>query len=161
MKRNRIFNRTILLFLSMLMILSVLSGCAEKEVVNPQTDTAYKAGTYVVEADGIGGPVKVEVTFSDGEIEDIEILSHSETAGLGDTALDTMKERILSGQSLTVDTVSGATVSSEAILVAVEKAVKEAGGDVEALKNKIVKKEGEGKTEKLEADVIVVGAGAS
>src|SRR5690606_32598432 len=79
----------------------------------------------------------------------------------GDTALDTMKERILSGQSLAVDTVSGATVSSEAILVAVEKAVKEAGGDVEALKNKIVKKEGEGKTEKLEADVIVVGAGAS
>lgn len=165
MCKNGFFKRTILIFLSIIMILSVVSGCSQKEqkVINPQTETKglYKAGSYIVEVDGRNGVVKVEVTFSDDKIEDIKIISHSETTGLGDTAMEKTIENILSGQSLAIDTVAGATVSSEAILVAVEEAVKQAGGNVDELKQKLVKNEGEGKTEKLEADVIVIGAGAS
>lgn len=179
MKRNGILKKIMVVFLSLIMILSVLSGCTDEDAIAPETETetqtqvetqtgtetetkiTYKPGTYTAEADGRNSVVKVEVTFSDSKIEDIKIISHSETAGLGDTAMEKIKELILSDQTLAVDTITGATVSSNAILLAVEDAVKQAGGNVDALKQKVAKKEGEGKTEKLEADVIVIGAGAS
>lgn len=144
----------------MLLIVLMMSGCTQQETNSIQA-SGYTAGTYAAEADGYGGPVKVEVTFSETEITDAEILSHSETAGLGDAALERMKEQILVGQTLAVDTVAGATISSSAMIAAIEDAVQQAGGDVEALKANGVEKPSEGKIEKLEADVVVVGAGAS
>lgn len=62
---------------------------------------------------------------------------------------------------MAVDAVSGASLSSEAMLAAVEDAVTKGGGNLEVLKAGGVQKAGEGKTEKLESDVVVVGAGAS
>lgn len=162
MKKNGIFKRTVLVFLSIVLVLSVLSGCTGNKQGTETSNVSFKPGTYTAEADGRNGVVKVEVTFSENKIEDIKIVSHIETQGLGDTAMDKVKEEILSNQTLAVDTVTGATVSSNALLQAVEDCVKQAGGDVDALKKKEVsKKTNEGKTEKLEADVIVIGAGAS
>jgi hypothetical protein len=63
-------------------------------------------------------------------------------------ALKTTTKEILDGQTLAVDTVSGATTSSQGILSAVEDCVKQAGGNVQALKV-ANKKVGAGKTEKL------------
>ncbi|MGG6309939.1 FAD-dependent oxidoreductase [Paenibacillus macerans] len=124
--------------------------------------SAFKAGTYTGEAEGKDGTVKVEVTMEKAnQIKDIKIVSQSETEGLGDSALQKIKEQILANQTLAIDAVSGASVSSDALLTAVENAVKKAGGDLTALKAGSVKKAGEGKTEKLQADVVVVGAGAS
>ncbi|MGB4437837.1 MAG: FMN-binding protein [Sedimentibacter sp.] len=88
----------------------------------------FKEGTYTAEAQGNGGIVKVEVTFTATEIKDIKILSQIETAGLGDAALEKIRLSILAIQTLAVDTISGATYSSNAILKAVEDCVKQAGG---------------------------------
>jgi fumarate reductase flavoprotein subunit len=155
MKRRRGIKGILLVALCMLLITAAFTGCSKK------TAAAYKAGTYTAEAQGKEGPVKIQVTFSETKITDIKTIGQSETAGIGGAAIETITKQVTEGQTLAVDAVSGATTSSEAILAAVADCVKQAGGNVEALKKVAVKKPGEGKTEKLQADIVVVGAGAS
>ena len=57
----------------------------------------------------------------------IEVVEHHETEGIGTLAVDQMPGRILEAQSLDVDIVSGATVTSKAILEAVTDALSQAG----------------------------------
>lgn len=156
MRKKFAISRIGSILIGLFLIAALLSGCTTQ-----QTTNSFKPGTYTAEAQGHGGPVKVAVTFDKSKITDIKIVQQSETAGLGDKALDQVKGAILSNQSLGIDAVSGATYSSNAMLTAVGDAVKQAGGNVEALKKVGVKKAGEGKTETLTADVAVVGAGAS
>lgn len=83
---------------------------------------AWNDGTYTGTADGHNGPLTVEVVVVDGKISAIEVVEHSETPGLFDHGL-TVRESIIAEQSLTVDSVSGATVSSKAIIAAVQNAL--------------------------------------
>ena len=78
---------------------------------------------YIGESNGFGGPVKVKVTMDGDKIANIEVLSHTETAGVSDPAFETIPAAILNAQSTEVDAVSGATVSSKAIMAAVEDAL--------------------------------------
>lgn len=66
-------------------------------------------------------------------------------------------EEIVAYQSLAVDTVAGATYSSQAVLDAVAACVEQAGGDVEALKAVAIEKSVSTETVAMEADVVVVG----
>lgn len=76
-------------------------------------------------------PVVLEVAIEDGAIT---VVSHEETPGLSDPAFEYVPAAIIEKQSLAVDTVSGAPLTSNAILAAVEEAAAQAGLDVEALK---------------------------
>lgn len=181
MKRKPGF-KFIMISLCLVLMVSMFSGCSsdstKKDAANQQTDQnqtskeqdtadspsaelTFKPGTYTGEAKGKEGTLKLEVTFTEHEIADIKVVSQGETAGIGDAAIESLKEQILSGQTLAVDAVSGASQTSEGLIAAVEDAVSQAGGDVEVLRSRAVKKENEGKVEQLEADVVVVGAGAS
>ena len=122
---------------------------------------AMTAGTYEGEANGIGGPVKVAVTVSETAIESVEVVSHSETAGISDPAIEKIPAAIVEGQTLAVDVVAGASVTSGAILSAVEQALTEAGADVEALKVKAETEAVAGETVEMTADVVVIGAGGA
>lgn len=150
------------IMMCMLLIVGVLSGCTgESKNETKASDSTFKAGTYTGEAEGKDGTIKVEVTVDDAsKISDIKIVSQSETGGLGDAALEKVKAQIITDQTLAVDAVSGASLSSKAMVEAVENAMKQAGGNVESLKV-AVKKSGEGKTEQLTTDIVVIGAGAS
>ena len=97
-------------------------------------DFSYKAGTYRSWAMGNNGDVTLYVTFSKNAIKSIKVVSHKETPGLSDPAFAKIPDAIVKKQTLAVDAVSGATNTSRAILEAVEKAVKAAGGDAAALK---------------------------
>lgn len=174
MRQKAVHNITIILLCFVLM-LTILGGCSgnnaaeptESEPTNQQQESgepssSFKPGTYKAEADGKDGKIQVEVTFDEAEnITDIRIVSQTETAGIGDTAIEKVKEQIIAGQTLSVDAVSGATETSSALLAAVENAVKQAGANIEAFKGREVQKAGAGKVEQLTADVAVVGAGAS
>ena len=146
------------ILLSFLLILTACAGGASKT-----EGTGFKAGTYEIEIDGYGGPMKVATTFTEDSIEKVEVLEHKETDGIGTNAVDQIPTAIVESQSLGVETVSGATASSQAILKAVENAVKEAGGDVEALKTAPANdtKEAKGDPVKEETDVVVVGGGGA
>lgn len=71
---------------------------------------------------GMGGEVVVKVTFDGDTITDIEIIKQTETEGIGDVALEELAQRIVEANSTEVDTVSGATTSSRALIAAVEDA---------------------------------------
>ena len=121
---------------------------------------AYTEGTYTATAQGNNGPVTVSVTFSADAITDVTVVEHSETVGLSDRPIAEIPAAIVENQSLAVDTVSGATNSSNAILTAVADCVAQAGGDVEALKAVAVEK---APVEDVEAtyDVVVLGGGGA
>lgn len=121
---------------------------------------AYTEGTYTATAQGNNGPVTVSVTFSADAITDVTVVEHSETAGLSDRPIAEIPAAIVENQSLAVDTVSGATNSSNAILTAVADCVAQAGGDMEALKAVAVEK---APVEDVEAtyDVVVLGGGGA
>lgn len=120
----------------------------------------YTAGTYTAEANGNNGPVKVSVTVSADAITAVEITEHAETPGLSDPAISDIPAAIVEHQSLAIDTVSGATNTSNAILTAAAEAIALAGGDVDALKAAAVET---APVEDVEAtyDVVVVGGGGA
>ena len=84
-------------------------------------DSPYADGTYTGEAQGYGGTVAVELTVENGKITDLAITS----AEKEDTA-SAVIDSILEQQSTDVDTVSGATFSSNGILHAAEDALRKA-----------------------------------
>ena len=88
-----------------------------------QVEGAYTAGTYTAAAAGLKGDVTVEVTFTADAIEKVEVTDHQETPGIGTNAVDKLPGEIVDTQSLGVDTVAGATITSEAILAADRKSV--------------------------------------
>lgn len=94
-----------------------------------ETRTALTPGDYEVEVDAHGPGMVVKVTLSEDKIEAIEIVSHEETPGVSDAALETVPARIVEANSLSVDLMTGATITSEGIVAAVAKAIEEAGGN--------------------------------
>lgn len=122
----------------------------------------YTAGSYTAEGAGKNAPVKVSVTFSDNAITDVQVVEHKETSGIADAPIERIPKAIVENQSLNIDTIAGATMTSDAILAAVADCVVQAGGDVEALKAvSAEKEEGSGEIVKEETEVIVIGAGGA
>jgi len=77
-------------------------------------------GDYIGEYSITPVHVKVKVSVNNHQITDISILQHDN--GLGSTA-ESIVNDIVEEQSLDIDAVSGATVSSKCILKAVENAI--------------------------------------
>ena len=105
-------------------LLNIHFGYMAAPVVDekPVEDT-LAANEYIGEADGFGGPVKVKVTMDGDKIAKIDVLSHGETAGVSDPAFSTVPAAIIAANSTAVDVAGGATVSSKAIMAAVENAL--------------------------------------
>lgn len=122
-------------------------------------DAEVEDGTYSSTVDGHNGPLTTEVSFEAGKITDIQVTDHVETGVFGEGAFRTLKPLIIDNQSLDVDLVSGATVSSAAYISAVTDIIKQAGGNPEQFKNKAIQKEVPTETE-LQVDVLVAGTGA-
>ena len=119
-----------------------------------------KDGTYTGAGRGNNGSVKASVTVAGGAITAVTVTEHAETAGISDPAIERVPAAIVQSQSVAVDTVSGATNTSNAILTAVKDCITQAGGSVEAWSipaEKVVS----GKVEEYTADVVVVGGGGS
>lgn len=116
--------------LAAVMMLS-LAACSSKG--SDGSEAKFKAGTYTGTAKGNNADVTVEVTLTDDKIESVVVKEHSETPGLSDGAISDVPAAIVEAQSLSVDTVAGATVTSNAIIEATKAALTEAGADVDAL----------------------------
>ncbi len=124
------------------------SGAYENETDKKKTvqrvvkiDTAgLKNGTFSGSARGYGGTVGVKVTIYGGKIKSIIIVSHSgETPAFFEKA-KAVVTKILASQSVNVDTVSGATYSSNGIINAVADALSKAGDKTVRTKKTAIKK---------------------
>ncbi len=82
----------------------------------------YLDGTYEGEAEGFGGTLRVSVVIENGKIKSVEVLSNSETPEYYKQASAVIDE-IVSANSVYVDSVSGATITSDAIKEAVYNAL--------------------------------------
>ena len=139
------------LLLVITLLITVCGGNAE---------STYKAGSYDVTVEGFGGDMIVTTTFTTDKLESIVVGENNETPGIGDTAIEQLPGKIVEFQSLAVDSITGATVTSDAIKKAVEEALANAGGDVEAWKTAAVETGPKEAVEEI-ADVIVIGGGGA
>ena len=112
-------------------------------------------GTLTGKAHGNNGSVIAYVSMNEGTIASIEVEAPYETPGLGLPAVQTIADAIVAEQTLDVDVVTGATVSSLATIEAVENALNEGGIDTNAWRKPVP----EGETVEMTADVAVVGGG--
>ena len=96
----------------------------------PISETAiYTPGIYTGESRGYGGPVTVQVEVTDREIVSIQVAGEKETPEIGGKVLNDLPFLMLRSQSAEVDSVSGATKTSEALKKAVNKALAQARGE--------------------------------
>lgn len=97
----------------------------------PAMAEGMKAGTYTETVKGMFDGLVVEVTLSDSAIENVAIKEHNETSP-GYPALEKLPGMIVEAQSIAVDGISGATMTSNGVKAAVEAALTEAGADLAA-----------------------------
>ena len=102
-----------------LLAATLLVGCGSK-------GTAYNDGTYEGTAAGLKGDVKVSVTVTDSKISNVEVVEQNETPEIAGEALESVPAAIVEKNSTDVETVSGATVTSTAIIDAVNAALEQA-----------------------------------
>lgn len=88
----------------------------------------FTPGTYTATARGIASDVTVTCTFDETMMTEIEIDVSGETAGIGADIGNEMREKILTAQSCNVDSVSGATITSDAVKAAVADCMSQASG---------------------------------
>lgn len=138
-------------FLASMLLLGSIGGAAMAEGMPP--------GTYEAAAQGFHGDVKLSVTVDAEKITAIDILEHSETEGIGAAALPKLVEAVLANQTIGVDSVAGATVTSEAFKAAMTDALTQAGADMDKMMAAVAASELE--DVQMDADVVVVGAGAA
>ena len=142
-------------------LLCALAACGSGEKTPAPAEGKFAAGTYTGEAQGFGGPLKVEVTLSADKIESITVTENKETEGIGSKAVESLPGAMVEAQSVQVDTVGGATVSSTAIITAVTAALESAGVDVASLTPVNGGSDDQAGEQTLDVDVVVVGAGGA
>ena len=97
----------------------------------------YKEGIYYGTAEGYSGDISVAVVIQDHTIKAILVTDASDDEAFFDRAMDVVKN-VVKKQNTDVDTVSGATYSSNGLLNAIKNALKQAekatnGEQVEAV----------------------------
>ena len=140
----------ILLALCMVCSLSVSAWADDAVFANP--------GTYTASAAGRNGDVTLTVEVTSDAIVSIEV-ENEETPTIGGAALETLTEEVIGSQSIAVDAVAGATMSSNAFISALQSCVEQAGGDLSKLSGEVVVEMND--YAMTDADVVVVGAGGA
>lgn len=138
MKLSKFFS----LFLS---ILILFISCEKKQ-------SALRDGMFIGKGNGRNGPLEVSITVKDGKIVDAEITKDVESPNIADHAKKEIIERFLKdGSTAMLDAVSGATITSNAILDALDEAVAISQG---IKKSSVIYKDSE-------CDIVIIGAGGA
>ncbi|WP_031550361.1 FAD-dependent oxidoreductase [Oribacterium sp. FC2011] len=132
----------------------------ETQADGTEADGDLKDGSYDITVDGRNGKMTVTTVIKDGAIAEVTIGDNTETPEVATTALEQLPKAIVDAGTPFVDAVTGATITSDAIMEAVKGAITAAGGNPDSFS----KDTGTNKStavKELEADVVVVGAGAT
>lgn len=111
-------------------------------------------------ANGRNGPLSVQVTLNDGNIAAVKVLNHGESDMISEQALLRVPAEIVKNQSLRVDNVAGATMTSMAIKAAASQALKQGGIDIQKFNKPMPKKQPSNLQKTYDTTVVVVGSGA-
>ncbi len=165
-KKHRIIGIIGVLFLATALLLNVVlvNNAAKREQAKKDAELAAlspDATALKGTAAGRNGPVDVEVVTDGNEIFSVKVLNHTETDGIGTVAVDELPAAIVDQQSILVDSISGATVTSDAIKAAVADALKAGGFDTAPFEVVSAVAEKPAKDMLYEVDVVVIGGGGA
>lgn len=104
------------------------AGCT-KPVEEGTKEGVYTPGIYSSEEKGFGGNIAVTLTVDVDKITKVDIEGEKETPSIGGVALEKLSESIMESQSAEIDVISGATVTSNAVIKATQKAIAKARGE--------------------------------
>jgi urocanate reductase len=139
------------LLLTLSTSLTLMSGCSKSSNV---------AGTYEGTGEGRNGDITVAVTLDDdGKITNIEVKEQSETEGVGTPAFDKLIPEMVEGNTVAVDAMSTATLTSEGLIAAVKDALTNAGVNLDDYQATSATTKGEDL--EYDVDVVIVGAGGA
>ncbi|WP_304855282.1 flavocytochrome c [Adlercreutzia caecimuris] len=119
----------------------------------------WKAGTYTAEVTGHNAPYTVSVTFSDDAITAIDTASNQESLGVGADALKALSDQVMDNQTVNIDTVTGATLSSMSLQEGLKECTEQAGA-LETLEEAAAPEKPAVKST-YDTDVCVVGGGGA
>ena len=120
-----------------------------------------KDGVYQSTTLGRNGDMTVQVTVKNDKIADVKVLDWSETHPIADLPKSKIPADIVANQSVNVDIVSGATLTSFALKKAVEDCLQQAGLDLNKFSKPVKKAPLETGTVTEQTDVVIVGAGGA
>jgi uncharacterized protein with FMN-binding domain len=92
----------------------------------PEEEVVYADNVYEGSGQGYNGQIILEVTIAGGAIVNIEIVDSSETESIGGAAYAELTARALEAQDFNLDTVSGATITTQGFCEALENALSQA-----------------------------------
>lgn len=124
-------------------------------------DIPSNAVTSTASAQGMNGPVEVEVIATPEKIYSVKVLSHTETEGIGSVAVAELPEKIFKNQSYEIDAVSGATLTSKAIHDAVKAALENGGIDSAPFSVAVHEVKEKRPDETIDTDIVIVGGGGA
>lgn len=131
-------------------------------LLNEPEEIHYTPGEFTVTAPGHNGDLPMVVKLSEDKIEAIDIDTSGESEGIADVVFTRIPQQIIEGQTLNVDVLSGASVTSNGVIDGVAKAVKLAGANPDILRKRPKAASALKKAdEELTTDVVVVGAGGA
>ena len=122
----------------------------------------FNKGTYHVYAKGHNGNLPMKVQLSEDKIVSIEVDDSGESEGIANPVFERLPQDIINGQTLNVDVISGATVTSEGIVQGIADAIEQAGEDPDILRARpkpVVQWSDEVVEETT--DVVVIGTGGA
>lgn len=137
-----------LLLATMIMLLSLV-GCGSKS----------SSETFIGQADGKHGTIKVEVSVKDKKIQAIKVLESSENIVLSEPVFNKIKDTMVKKNNSNVDAISGSTETSKGYIAAVHNALEKGGINLDG--DKIVVEHPKEKETTQEYDVIIIGAGGA
>ena len=153
MKKSKIL---ISLVLACMMLLSACSGSAPAATTEA---AAPAAASYTGTAQGMGGEVSVTLTIENGVITDCVATGDKETDGIGSVVIAQFPAQVVEGNTINLDAVSGATITSNAFIEAAKAALTAAGLNPDDYMTKVAAAAAGNVTK--EADVVIVGAGGA
>lgn len=143
-------------FTALLAASLMLAGCASS--AGSTANASLK--TFTGSSTGMQGPVTVTLSVDGGKITNVELTEISETPSVASVAMERIPQQIVEHQTTTLDTVTGATFASNAIMRAASEAAKAAGLDMDKLEANAYHAEA-GEDEVWDTDLLVVGAGGA
>ncbi len=152
------FKKSSLLLLAFVFAFSFAFG----QGIVAKAEDKFTPGTYTATATGMK-EMTVEVVLTENEIAEIKVTEHDETPGIGVPIVENLPQQIIDLQGLGIDAVSGATLTSDAILAAVIDCLTQAGASEETikeLKNVVPQAKVEEDVDTT-VDVVVIGAGGA
>ncbi|MBS5478275.1 MAG: FMN-binding protein, partial [Coriobacteriia bacterium] len=100
-----------------------VSSSSDADNLSSQGDSPYRDGTYYASGEGKFGELPVVVIIKDGVITRISLGANEESVVMVERVRSELVEQIIETQSTDVDVIAGATVTSEALISAVNEAL--------------------------------------